>query len=644
MAREIPYGTPRQPESYVRPRPALRFVVPAALAGAMLLAASATIMLTPESWGLRRMLAPGNVVAAHAIVETRCQACHLGSGTAREASDARCLRCHSSATSGTHVHSAHVAFGGGDPAKATSREKSQACSACHVEHRGRHADLRHVGDPQCYACHFKSFKAHPEFAAVKSAAREAPGVVFPHERHLRPDAFAAYSRAGMSVTPVTQAEAACVLCHEPERASRDLQPLSFERHCARCHAQELQLGTEPVAAGLVVLPRAIVQRGDSLPGFPATLEEAKAFESLELQLEDGEVRKKAALHEDPWIVYNRAGLARALEPEPHAQARSALLGERARLSRRLSLYQAPAELDQRALREIETGLVASLEMLRSRQASLAAARDATAANNLVAAVAAAAAASRDEALRGRGAPLAKGIRKDGVEARGLTARELQESKAQLLETLRALRETDRGLSADVDQLVGRLEALSPGETSAEALSRVTAQRESDLRAVRDELRLVESGVRGPDAPPRPLLAGRDKPLREALGRAQLRLTLVMVEPTPLARRGGPALNAALHALWNPCKKCHLESSGPAAPVAAARHSFTRARFAHEPHLRAALGQTPLRCASCHAGIENSAKAEELHLPGLADCTGCHNDRTVSDACLSCHRYHPLEAP
>src|SRR5262245_14212830 len=103
MPREIPLGTPSRAEHYVRPRPAYRLFFFASALGTVALGLGVLVLFTPEAWGLRTLVAPGRVVSAHAIVETRCQSCHVASGpfSAREASDTRCLRCHGSLSSGT---------------------------------------------------------------------------------------------------------------------------------------------------------------------------------------------------------------------------------------------------------------------------------------------------------------------------------------------------------------------------------------------------------------------------------------------------------------------------------------------------------------------------------------------------------------
>src|SRR5262249_41653513 len=158
--------------------------------------------------------------------------------------------------------------------------------------------------------------------------------------------------------------------HEPDAGSRDLQPLVFERHCARCHAQELQLGTDALPARLVAAPTRIAQRpAAQLLGLPQSADAARVQETAEFSFEEGEARKKVAVHKDAWILYNRALIGRGLSPRAYEEARAGLLVERARLQRRLALLQPLAEMGQRGLRELEAGLVASLGELEQRRAA-----------------------------------------------------------------------------------------------------------------------------------------------------------------------------------------------------------------------------------------------------------------------------------
>jgi hypothetical protein len=56
-----------------------------------------------------------------------------------------------------------------------------------------------------------------------------------------------------------------------------------------------------------------------------------------------------------------------------------------------------------------------------------------------------------------------------------------------------------------------------------------------------------------------------------------------------------------------------------------------AYFSHVQH----IGQE-MTCESCHAGVEQSVKHDEQHLPSMASCYECHADVGSPDYCGICH--------
>jgi len=119
-----------------------------------------------------------------------------------------------------------------------------SCTSCHALKAGMQT--------QCVSCHFRRFAAHPEFALLRAKATEAPGLRFPHARHL--DALA--KEKGL------RGDAACGECHERDAATRDFQPLDFDRHCASCHAAGGSLGAvEPLPEDDALPPAAIQALG-----------------------------------------------------------------------------------------------------------------------------------------------------------------------------------------------------------------------------------------------------------------------------------------------------------------------------------------------------------------------------------------------
>ena len=237
-------------------------------------------------------IAPGAVVAAHATWENDCQACHVPLSPIREGGwqekvfagsaphPAKCEKCHALASHSPRQVPAEVG----------------SCSSCHVDHRGREADISRVADTTCTACHgdigahsiaaagepkpvlpsVTRFDAdhHPPF---QSLAADPGRVKFSHGRHMRagltlgagngadkvawtyarlPAADRArYVPAGVSETDLVQLD--CAACHQfasdipPDVLLGDLRPVSallagrapgaialpveFERHCSACH-------------------------------------------------------------------------------------------------------------------------------------------------------------------------------------------------------------------------------------------------------------------------------------------------------------------------------------------------------------------------------------------------------------------------
>lgn len=250
-------------------------------------------------WGLARdarQHSPGALSQAHAMWDTRCEACHVPfepihadavawlGGINRQT---RCEHCHQGPA---HHHALKV-------------EHSTGCTTCHHEHTGRGASLARVDSRQCTVCHenltahstrpesivktgdlawerVERFAkgSHPEF---RSLARQDPGKLkFSHRRHLQPGQkfavetrlapkrladLAAADRAVYQLPGQTDQEAvqlSCSSCHQtagtpagtPLRATltshsgdapdqplriagaeTHFEPVRFDNHCRACH-------------------------------------------------------------------------------------------------------------------------------------------------------------------------------------------------------------------------------------------------------------------------------------------------------------------------------------------------------------------------------------------------------------------------
>lgn len=102
-------------------------------------------------------------------------------------------------------------------------------------------------------------------------------------------------------------------------------------------------------------------------------------------------------------------------------------------------------------------------------------------------------------------------------------------------------------------------------------------------------------------------------------------------------------------LTTPCRQCHVVTDAAILRVNKDQKTLHRAEFDHRAH----LVQRPF-CADCHQTIpglmdvlgEEALPEEPLdvaathNLPTLESCRTCHTPREASDACVTCHAFHP----
>jgi hypothetical protein len=603
MPRGVSWGTPGRSLRYLLPRGKWTLVGPALLLGGLLLGVLLVLYLV----GYRRPLAPGAVVSGHAGFESRCEECHT---PRRGVANLRCQRCHDPAGAGRLTNAAHVLFGTGEPAKAAAAP-DLACARCHVEHRGRAARLDRIDEVNCRSCHFRSFGVHPEFTALQRESVETPGLQFPHERHLRE-----YAKKSVSEKD------ACLRCHEP--SGRDLQPVTFERHCASCHAIGGTLGSlDPIAASLVLSPSQVLARGGS-----------RNFRLDEFEESRGRITKTVLRHKDDWVLANIRKLRRDVDPEGFAAERGVLQAREVQLQRRLALAAPLAALDEKALAAREAALDLEVKGLEGRLAGQDGALEPGASARLDE-VKAAVSAAGDASARGEADHLVAEIQALPDAASGaLSGGEYETRRRELLALLDAVRVADPVLEARAEDLRRRLLALSPGEAGRDVLTRALDQRRGEQSRVRDEIALRASGI----APPATaLLATEERAIRDALADTEGRLADLDLPPSPaLPPDADP--QGALEVLTQACLKCHVRDGASLARVRAARPVLVHARFAHAPHLLQA------DCARCHAGVEKSQDSSDLNLRGVESCRECHRPRQVRADCQSCHLYHAPALP
>jgi hypothetical protein len=160
-----------------------------------------------------RVYSSGRLSEPHAILEKECATCHVqtAGSFSSKAADSACLGCHDGP-----VHHTVSIVG----------RKELACAECHTEHRGRvdisaasnqscaecHANLGANGGSSHYASNIHSFEnGHPEFAAVRSGARDPNEIKLNHAIHMK--------QIRRSATgPLVQLD--CGDCHRPAASPR----------------------------------------------------------------------------------------------------------------------------------------------------------------------------------------------------------------------------------------------------------------------------------------------------------------------------------------------------------------------------------------------------------------------------------------
>ncbi|MGE5306960.1 MAG: FHA domain-containing protein [Alphaproteobacteria bacterium] len=119
-------------------------------------------------------------------------------------------------------------------------------------------------------------------------------------------------------------------------------------------------------------------------------------------------------------------------------------------------------------------------------------------------------------------------------------------------------------------------------------------------------------------------------------------TAYAVEPGP----GGPKVRAAEKRLFGTvCAECHKMEQRQSGPAVATPNMierwFPHARFSHRAH-------RVLECTGCHTRAARSRKSEDVLIPGIETCQGCHRQepapwlgqaKSAPLQCATCHTYH-----
>jgi len=296
MARKPTYGTPNQSKAYLIPdRRRKRF-----LFSVVGFAAIALFVVVDALTSKQFLLSPGTLSKSHIRAGSDCAKCHAPFSSAV---DTRCLGCHEPRAAvsrfSNKAHSEQIQAADRGTTGATRPETPPKCAVCHTEHQGSDVRLGAVQDGACRSCHgFRSLgSGHPEFAILRLQRPEAPGLRFPHKRHLE-------ELAKKSITP----PAACETCHHPTAGQAEFASISFDTDCASCHFKEKgTVGqTEPVAAGMIVTAEAIAA---SDPAASWAREMSGDFSKAPRD----RLIKNVLRHRDAWILYNTTRLAPAAE-------------------------------------------------------------------------------------------------------------------------------------------------------------------------------------------------------------------------------------------------------------------------------------------------------------------------------------------
>lgn len=129
--------------------------------------------------GDNRMYSSGSLAVVHASFGNDCAQCHQPAANGASdfflpVADSACLRCHAAIEHSPNQTDFSALEGIIIPGHAEPVRMSSRCAACHIEHRGKEADLTIISDRMCVQCHsnlsLKGLKQHVEPAASPDGA------------------------------------------------------------------------------------------------------------------------------------------------------------------------------------------------------------------------------------------------------------------------------------------------------------------------------------------------------------------------------------------------------------------------------------------------------------------------------------------
>ncbi|MEO6327000.1 MAG: cytochrome c3 family protein [Thermoanaerobaculia bacterium] len=647
MARIPNRGTPDKSKKYVFPSGAGWRLFILSLLGAAAVLVGAALLHTV---GVKSVADPGPLTSGHAKLQERCELCHA----TRRASDLRCERCHDPNTRNEYRVDAHAAFGllGAPlpPVTTASRDRAAVtelrCADCHDDHRGRAFKPAAVDDRQCTRCHrtdTASLGKHVEFAIVRAKATPMRGLKITHERHVlealavilkkkAADLTAAEKDAGLKGDLLQQT---CQSCHVRTADQRNFEPISFPQHCAACHEKDGSVGaTDPFPAT------------DVVPAEKAPFVWAPAA-AQQLTARRDKLSKATLSHRDPWVLFNLAKIRRELDPAASLAERAVLLTRldapgkaRSALLSRLSVSEVELRR-QEVAQQIESqsrrlSLPSGAD--KDRQALLEGFKTFDAGGAVGALVDPSA---RDAVVRG--------ITRIGTEPiTPLAPSEVPWRRAELLSALDAARERAETagnvvLIRRIDDARRRALALKPGTAGTGDLKRLLAERRLEEERLADELAFRIAAAGAQEIPP---VSSGDRRLDLPEAEVRYRLKALTTADSFAARDLDATARASrlatVEALTLSCKKCHEMGVSALQPLSIDLPVMPRSFFDHKPHVRVAS------CGTCHGqsgkGVTASKSAQDVLVPGVDNCKGCHKPSETRADCATCHRFHPPNMP
>lgn len=299
--------------------------------GCVLGAVFLTYFFFDASFQKNSFISSGELSSGHAVFEKKCESCHdIGHGVV----DALCSNCHEKTSVYTvYDFEAHYLYRSNDAQRVSPAARQEyadrelPCSSCHIEHRGKEADLKLVSDRKCVTCHeFGSFnKNHPEFEFARTNRPDDANLLMTHIRHT--GFVLSELNGGAPLEAVFQKlkmetmdfrfffEGACLYCHHPDPDGRNFQNIDFDKHCAQCHlkgdaaVQGLPRRDPPAPdkPGVETIRDMQMRGGPGLAWVYAT-------NPNQTMVEGGEISKSPIYHKDPWIMENLRQIRRTLYP------------------------------------------------------------------------------------------------------------------------------------------------------------------------------------------------------------------------------------------------------------------------------------------------------------------------------------------